>query len=521
MSPVNTTNANIVVNLKSGSKLGKTRVSGTLNIKGLIQNTCEDILQRYERKEQHQAREEAKKLLEKYQDSLVVKKLEVLILYRDRKYLEAYKKIKALLKSAPKDARMINMQGMIQRQLGLFKEAVSSYKLAISIQPSLSDPYNNLAIIYRYFGKKDLAIKNFRNAISKNKNFSSAFYNLSCIKGYKFTKNEINTIEALLKKLDNVNDVARCHFSLYNAYSKEEQDVKAFKHLNLGNNILAKTFKRKRPLGSYLESLEKNIDADFFKKRDGLEAFYKSPFFIVGMPRSGSSLLEQILSSHPKVYGLGETKSIPEILASINHHIDSNISIFIEAFSKLDINDLGNRVTAYKSMIEKEINGYEIYTDKMLKNFKTIGFIKILLPNAKFIHIKRNALDTCLSCYEKKFSQGHEYSYDLITLGAYYSAYVDIMEFWKQLFPEDIHEIKYEDLVLDNENIVRQCLAFMDLEMDKKCLEHHKNTRQVFTASTDQVREKINSDSIGKWKIYEKQLQPLIQELKSKNVALD
>lgn len=172
-------------------------------------------------------------------------------------------------------------------------------------------------------------------------------------------------------------------------------------------------------------------------------------------------------------------------------------------------------------MIGKEINDYEIYTDKMLKNFKTIGFIKTLLPNAKFIHIKRNALDTCLSCYEKKFSQGHEYSYDLVTLGAYYSSYLELMEYWKQLFPEDIHEVKYENLVLDNENIVRQCLAFMDLEMDKKCLEHHKNTRQVFTASTDQVREKINSDSIGKWKKFESQLQPLIQELKSKNVALD
>ena len=123
MPPVNTTHATIVVNIKAGSNPGNTRISGTLNINGLIQKACEDILHGYEEKEQHQAREEAKKLLEKHPNSLVVKKLEVLILYRDRKYLEAYKKIKALLKSAPTDARMINMQGMIQRQLGLFKEA--------------------------------------------------------------------------------------------------------------------------------------------------------------------------------------------------------------------------------------------------------------------------------------------------------------------------------------------------------------------------------------------------------------
>jgi len=341
------------------------------------------------------------------------------------------------------------------------------------------------------------------------------------MKSYKVTQDEIRAIENFLNKLDNTYDIARFHFSLYNSYLKDKKNKKAFKHLQLGNSLLADTFRQRKPLDLYLEDLRENTDVNYFNKKRGIRSFYKSPFFIVGMPRSGSSLLEQILSSHPKVYGLGETRFIPDILTSINHYVDSNISVFLKEFSKLKNTDLGDKVKTYKSMIEKDIEGYDIYTDKMLKNFKTIGFIKILLPNAKFIHIKRNALDNCLSCYEKKFSQGHEYSYDLTTLGAYYSAYLEIMEYWRQLFPEDIYEIRYEDLVLDNENTVHQCLDFMGLEMDKKCLEHHKNTRHVFTASTDQVREKINSDSIGKWIKFESQLQPLIQELRKNEVDLD
>jgi len=151
MSPVNTAHATIVVNVKSGSKPGTTRISGTLNINGVIQNACEEILRRYEKREKYQARQETKQLLEKYPESLVVKKLDVLILYKDKKYQEAYGKIQDLVNSPPKDVRIINMQGMIQRHLGLFNEAVLSYKSAINIRPDFSDPYNNLAIIYRYF----------------------------------------------------------------------------------------------------------------------------------------------------------------------------------------------------------------------------------------------------------------------------------------------------------------------------------------------------------------------------------
>ncbi|MBN4075528.1 MAG: hypothetical protein COA71_06610 [SAR86 cluster bacterium] len=518
MTPKNNT---IVVNVKSGSGQVKKIISGNLEIGNSLQNKCEEVLRQYGKGKKFYARKQVEFLLEKYPDSIIVKHLNVLILYRDKKYAVAYKHVKQVLKRVPKHVGLINMQGLMQRQLKLFDAAIASYLLAIKLNPKFADPYNNLAIIYRYFGKKDLAIHNFRKAIALNENYCAAFYNLSCIKGYKASKDEINIVVGLLKKLKITSDVVRCHFTLYNAYLSYGRKEKAFRHLEAGNTMLAQRFAKRKPLKVYVEELKENFDTSFYKNRIHLEPFYKVPYFIVGMPRSGSSLLEQILSSHSEIYGLGESKSMTDTLLSLDSHVESNISLFTSAFDKLNSSDLNKIVENYRNKIQGEVGGLSIYTDKMLKNFKFIGFIKMLLPNAKFIHIKRHALDNCLSCYEKKFTQGHEYTYDLKMLGGYYSAYIELMEYWKSIFPEDIYEVNYEELIHDSEKVITQCLGFMNLELEKSCLEFYKSKRLVFTASTDQVRDKINTRSIGKWEKFETQLQPLIQELNANNIALD
>jgi tetratricopeptide (TPR) repeat protein len=517
MSPENNT---IVVNVKAGVGASTTSISGKLDVKFTVQAQCEKILASYDQGKKRHARLEVKKLLEIYPNDKNVQKLYIWILFKDRLFVEAYKKIKVLLNKFPEEVFLINLQGLIQRQLDLFEDAMNSYKQAIELNPDYADSYNNLAIIYRYFGQKDLAIQNFRKAIAINNQYCAAFYNLSCMKGYELTKKEINTVKGLLTKVSSSDDIVRCHFSLYNAYLSKGDNTKAIKHLKLGNDRLSLSFGKKKPLLQFVKAIKKNYDLDFYKNYIKLQPFYKSPFFIVGMPRSGSTLLEQILSSHPKVYGLGESKIMPKILFEIDPHIESNIPKYLDAFKKLDSGELKEKVDQYKNKIQHELVGGEIYTDKMLKNFKFIGFIKILLPNAKFIHIKRNALDNCFSCYEKKFTQGHEYTYDLTDLGEYYSAHIELMEYWKSIFPEDIHEVKYEELVLDSKNVIKTCLEFMNLKMDKACLEFYRNERRVFTASTDQVREKINKKSIGKWKKFKKELQPLIDELNKGGVDL-
>ena len=300
-----------------------------------------------------------------------------------------------------------------------------------------------------------------------------------------------------------------------------ESSKKAFNYLEAGNNLHYKNVSERKQLSYFVENIKKSFNSGLYKTRIKLKPFYKTPYFIVGMPRSGSFLIEQILTSHSEIYGLGESRAIPEFLKGIGRHIETDVAEFCSIFKKLSEDQLYEKVKQYEAEIKDEVKNEQIYTDKMLKKFKYIGFIKILLPNAKFIHIKRHPLDNCLSCYERKFTQGHEYTYDLSVLGEYYSAYLDLMKYWKSIFPDDIYEVSYEELVLDTETVVRDCLGFMHLELESACLESYKNKRVVFTASTDQVREKIHDRAIGKWKKYESQLQPLIQELKNNVVALD
>lgn len=517
---MNHSNNTIIINANSKSVKGNLTVSGQLNRSGFVLGKCEEVLEDYEKGKIKQALQNFKSLLEKYPNSISVNRLKVLLLYRNKKYKEAYKEIKKTLKLTPKNSSALNMRGLIQRKLNLFDEAIYSYRLAIQIKPDFAEPYNNLAIIYRYYGEKDLAVKNFRKAIAINESYCSAFYNLSVVSSYNFTKKEKSKLKNLLPNLKNVKDIIRCHFSLYNVYLKDAKYKEAFYHLNQGNSLEFLNYKNKRSLKEYVKEAKQNFDLNYLKQSHKLEPFNKSPFFIVGMPRSGSSLLEQILSLHSSVQGLGETQAIPDMLVSINPYVDVKFKTFFDGFNKLNEQQLSKKLNIYKKKIIEETKGFEVYTDKMLKNFKTLGFIKILLPNAKFIHMKRNAIDNCLSCYEKKFTNGHEYASDLKYLANYYSAYLELVEYWKSLFPSDIHEVNYEDLIYDSEKVVKQCFEFMSLKMDMKTLEYYKSKRAVFTASTEQVREKISNRSIGKWKKFEKELQPLIQELEKNKVSL-
>lgn len=508
------------MNLSSLSRDNKTKISGNLNINNLMKERCEAILNDYQSGKKIAARKALDELRTSNPNSVMVKQLHTIILYRDGNFTAAYSKIRELLKLTPENISRLNLCGLIQRQLGMFDEAIESYQKAIRLNPSYAEPYNNMAIINRYYGEQDKAIKNFRKALDLDPAYTAAIYNLSCMKVYKPETQEIEQILKLLPRLSNRDDKVRCHFSLYNAYSKMADYTKAFAHLKQGNDLVYKTGAKRRPLSFYNMQMAKCFTREFIDKSPTLADFPKKPVFIIGMPRSGSSLLEQMLAAHPQVYGLGETKSMLKVLDSINARIEQNVPAFFRDFSSLSKSGLQEFINGYKKEVLPQAGDAPVYTDKMLKNFKVIGLIKVLLPNAIFFHIKRHPLDNCLSCYEKKFTNGHEYTYDLNVLGSYYADYLKIMDFWKKYFPEDIYDVQYENLVEDTETTLNGCLQFMQLEMHQDCLQYYTSERRVFTASTDQVREKINTASIGKWKHFEKQLQPLIASLKQGGIDI-
>ena len=240
----------------------------------------------------------------------------------------------------------------------------------------------------------------------------------------------------------------------------------------------------------------------------------ESPIFILGMPRSGSTLIEQILSSHPKVYGGDECEFIHQILNK--NFGKTNLRLFFEDVINFDKNELKQMGEEYISKMKKNSGLCKRQTDKMPENFFWIGFIKLILPKSKIIHSCRNAKDVCFSIFKNHFPGGKiSYSYDLDEIVTYYNLYSDLMNYWDNLFPDFIYNIKYENLISDTENETRKLLTFCDLQWDDKCLDFQTNKRAIKTASDVQARNKIYSSSINSWMNYHKYFKVYFDKLKN------
>jgi len=237
------------------------------------------------------------------------------------------------------------------------------------------------------------------------------------------------------------------------------------------------------------------------------------PVFIVGMVRSGSTLIEQILASHPQVFGGGELTSFPDAVQKIQTNFGSSV-IFPELVSGMtdeDYRDLGAR---YLAELERLAPAAIRITDKMPGNFMFAGLIHLALPNAIIIHTLRDPVDTCLSCFSKLFAEGQNHTYDLAELGQYYRHYQALMMHWHRVLPPGrILDVRYEDVVADLEGQVRRIIAHCGLAWDPRCLAFHQTKRPVLTASGAQVRQPIYNTAIGRWRVYESFLGPLLAEL--------
>jgi len=303
------------------------------------------------------------------------------------------------------------------------------------------------------------------------------------------------------------------HFALGKCYEDLKMDRKAFPHFIKGCAI------KRSKIDYDPDAQDKNAQSviDFFSKEkidqlSGAGNPSTTPVFVLGMPRSGTTLTEQIISSHPAVYGAGE---LPDLLQLANTPLPpSQVQGYpqsLQNLSKESLTSLGNQ---YIERTKNHASGEQHITDKMPANFFCVGLIHLMLPNAKIIHIRRNPIDTCLSGFSKLFNNGQAHSYDLAELGRYYRNYNKLMKHWHSVIPSDnFMEIQYEDLVADNEKKSRELINFVGLEWDEACLNFHQNKRAVRTASITQVRKPIYQSSIAKWKRYEEYLGPLLAAL--------
>ena len=310
------------------------------------------------------------------------------------------------------------------------------------------------------------------------------------------------------------NDEQRMHlaFGLGKAFEDLHQYEKAFSFFAEGNSIKRRSYSYTvDDRGNFFKKLEEVFDSSLFAKHQGTGCDDETPLFILGMPRSGTTLVEQILASHRHVHGAGELRTLKRIVTSCFDK--GKVAEFPESIRQVDSADFEHPGFEYIQAIRKHTPDARFITDKMPENYKYIGLIKLMLPGAKVIHCRRDPVDTCLSIFKTFFTVMHEYSHDLGELGRYYSFYCRLMEHWHSVVPGFIHDVQYESMVVDQAGQTRALLEYCGLEWDDACLEFHKSDRPVRTASAEQVRRPIYKGSVQLWKRYETQLAPLLERL--------
>jgi Tfp pilus assembly protein PilF len=406
-------------------------------------------------------------------------------------------------------AEAFNNLGNTFNTIGMVDKAINNFEKAVANRSNYLNAYFNLALAYKDIGNKEEFLKNINKVLKLKPSWGAAYFHLSQV--IKFKKNDlyINQIQEILdnNNLDEV-DQTNLNFALSKAFEDIGNHDAQFKALEEGNRLRKKTLKYNLSRDEILFSRIKeafNPAPDVLKKTS-----YRNsniiPIFILGMPRSGTSLVHQILDSHDQVHGAGELNFLNK---AVFPYIKENNSINKSGFSKKNLLSIRQKyIDSIKSLSFNE----KFFVDKMPLNFRYIGFILSAFPEAKIIHIKRDPMATCWSIY-KYFFNGNAYSFNQEDLANYYGLYEDIMELWYKLFPDKIYNLNYETLTQNQELETRKILKYCNLGWDEKCLNFHQNRTAVKTTSSMQVRQKMYQGSSDVWKQYEPYLQPLIKGL--------
>jgi tetratricopeptide (TPR) repeat protein len=400
------------------------------------------------------------------------------------------------------------------QQLGEQDKAIKCYKKALAIKPDYHEALTNLGISYQQLGQINDSINQYETALSINPYYAEAYYHLSYLKKYTANDPQITKMKSLLSdsKLSKSDRINLC-FALAKVNENLDNQDEFFNYLHEANRLrkqeLNYSFDLSKTLFSTLKEMFSSAYSDIEKSLSS-ESSTIHPIFIAGMPRSGSTLVEQIISSHHAVHGAGELSNLPSIILPIATDYAN------QGMNKLPEKTFLSIREQYLDVLSNLNVPESVITDKFLLNFLYIGFILTAFPNAKIVHLKRDARATCWSNYNCFFSSPvYGFSHNIDDLTGFYGLYIDLMDFWHQLFPGKIYDMCYEDLTANQEEETRKLLQYCELDWDKNCLSFHKNKRAVQTASSIQVREKIYQGSSEVWKKYEAHLKPLIKALSS------
>ncbi len=420
-------------------------------------------------------------------------------------YKRAEKTINQALSEQPKATDTLNLAGTNLVEQHRFEEAIGRFEQVIKLNPKSVDAHNNIAWVLRSIGDKNRAIEHFEKAIKLDPKATEALSGLLLLKKYQDKTSDFTKAEKLLAA-GGLSDKQQLEleFALGKAYEDIQEYHLAFNHFKTGN----RKWREATPYDydndvKLFDQLKSTFNKPLGKiKKTGINKPI-TPVFILGMPRSSTSLVEQILASHSSITGAGELTYLGELL------LDSR------GLLKWNPETQQKAVHSYLNELFNHSEQRPFVCDKMPQNFRFIGAILELFPNAKIIHCKRHPLDTCLSLYKHHFpASNHPYAYDLESLGRYYLLYDELMQHWSKLAGDAIYHLSYEALLGDFEGELKKLFNYLELELEPSCLNFHETKRVVRTASSEQVRQGLYQSGAAQWKHYEEELSPLIDVLK-------
>lgn len=404
-----------------------------------------------------------------------------------------------------------NNLGASLESMGDKDQAKSAYATAIRLNPNHAEAQNNLGAIYSEEGQIEKARTHFEAAIAANPDLIEAHYNLSLIKTYILYEPHLVALEAFTQKINHYPVHARIHyyFALGKALDDTQQYARAFKAYAEGNRLhYSQKPWNKTKLYEIVEHLP-TIFTQYFLKQPEKTKETRCPIFIVGMPRAGTTLIEQILSSHKNIYGAGELNILDEIIQEASHAARLPFNTWVTQLTDDEFAALGEK---YLDRTWKLAPDKQFIIDKMPSNCFYIGMIYRMLPTAKIIHAIRDPMDSCFSCFTHLFKSSMLFAYDLTALGDYYALYAQAMQHWHRVLPSTvIFDLPYEQLVAHHEKLSKQLVEYIGLSWDPNCLNFYKNDRVIKTASLIQVRKPIYKTSVQRWQYFSEELKPLLQ----------
>ena len=427
------------------------------------------------------------------------------------KDVEALEALALAVELEPSNALTHYYYAAARASAGQTKLASEAYQKAIELDPKLAGAYVGLGHVLKTLGDQEGGIEAYRQAIVLRPNHGEIYFSLSNLKTFRFSESEIENMIGLINKESlSAESVVHFAFSLGKAFEDNKDYDRAFHYYSQGNDQHRKAIVYD-PVQTALShtKLKETFDASFFDKIKKTQPGVRdaSPIFIIGLPRSGSTLLEQILASHSLVDGTSELPDLGMVSQMITDKTKGRM--FPGGILQMSDDEITQLGRTYIDRTQRHRGDVPFFTDKMPNNFAHVGLLQAIIPNAKIIDARRHPLDSCVGAYKQHFAKGQTFTYDMFELGEFYLEYDQLMRHWHEMLPGKVLRVQYEDVVADLETQVRRILDYCELPFEQACVDFHETKRSVRTASSEQVRQPIYSQSLNTWQRFDRHIEPL------------